>query len=174
MRIIYKDQTHYFFACHILELGDQKLYTLDPQNLTVTVSHQTLGQLLSCIQSQQAVLLPDLNRAVWLLTAPTLQQLEQARIHIQHLLVPAYAVFKQNIRLFQGQHALQQLGAQLYPYGYYVLQSRMEYTTDIFRHLDFWMHLEQQRPVPQEIIALPTYGALRRAFPTGVGSGAME
>jgi hypothetical protein len=170
MRVSYKDQTHYTFACQILAgaVRDQKLYQLDPQNQTIIVSHETLGSLLARIQSQQAVLFPYLDKAkgeaAWILTAPTLYQLEQARIHIQHLLVPAYAVFQRKVPSFRGKSDLQRLGAQLYPYGYYVLRSRPEYTNDVFRLLDLWMRLEQERPTPQEIIEFPTYGALYERF----------
>src|SRR5579883_1998617 len=170
MRVNYKEQTHYIFACQILAGADrdQQFYQLDPQNQAIMISQETLGRLLARIQSKQAVLFPNLDRtkgeAAWMLTAPTLYQLEQARIHIQHLLVPAYAVFQRKVSTFRGKSDLQRAGAQLYPYGYYVLRSRLEYTNDIFRLLDLWMRLEEERPKSQEVIEFPTYGALYERF----------
>lgn len=170
MRIEYREQAQYIFACQILAGADreQKLFRSDPRHQVVMVSHETLGRLLSRIQSRQAVLLPHLDQAkreaTWMLTAPTLYQLEQARVHIQHLLVPAYAVFHKKVPTFQGKSDLQRMGALLYPYGYYLLRSRLEYTEHIFRLLDLWMHLEQERPAPQEIIEYPTYSALYERF----------
>ncbi|HEU5376665.1 MAG TPA: hypothetical protein VFV38_14615, partial [Ktedonobacteraceae bacterium] len=159
----YQDQTQYAFASQILQRADQSFYTLDAQQRTITISHEPFGRLLERLQGQQAVILPMLKRSIWLLAAPTLQQLEQARIHIQHLLVPAYAVFQRKA-LFSGQDPLSLAGAQLYPYGYYTFQSRPEYTDTIFQLLDIWLSLEKARPAPQEIVVQPTYGLLHERF----------
>jgi hypothetical protein len=170
MQIGYREQSQYIFACGILAGADreQRLSRLDPKNQAITVSHGTLGRLLERIQSRQAVLLPHLDRAkgeaTWMLTAPTLYQLAQARVHIQHLLVPAYAVFHKKVPTFQGRNDLQRMGALLYPYGYYLLRSRLEYSAHIFRLLDLWMQLEEERPAPREVLEQPTYGALYERF----------
>jgi len=170
MQIGYREPAQYLFASRILDGADQehRLARSDPQNQTITVSHDVLGRLLARIQSRQAVLLPHLDRAkkqaTWMLTAPTLYQLEQARLHIQHLLVPTYALFHKKVPTFQGRSELQRVGALLYPYGYYLLRSRLEYTARIFRLLDLWMHLQEERPAPREVLEQPTYGTLSERF----------
>lgn len=177
MQIRYEDPTQYIFASTILAGADraQRIHRLDLQQQTITISHGTLGRLLARIQSRQAVLLPRLDsgkkEAVWLLTAPTLSQLEQARIHIHHLLVPAYAVFQKKAPAFAGHSELQRAGARLYPYGYYLLRSRPEYTADVFRLLDLWMHLDQERPRLRAESTPAGYGALYERFQLELAAG---
>lgn len=170
MQIRYEEPSQYIFASCILAGADRehRVHRLDPQQQTITVSHGTLGRLLVRLRSGQATLLPRLDmpkgEASWMLTAPTLFQLEQARIHIHHLLVPAYAVFQKKVPAFQGHSELQRAGARLYPYGYYLLRSRPEYTSTVFRLLDLWIHLEQERPRLRRESTPISYGALYERF----------
>ena len=172
MLISYKERDQYLVARWLLAGADreQKLHKLDQQNLTIDIEHGTLCRILERIRDSQAIMFPNLDKtkgaAIWMLAAPTLYQLEEARVRIRHLLVPAYAGFSKKVpaAALQGTSDLRQARVRLYPHGYYVLRSHLEYTNDIFRLLDLWMGLEKERPIPQAITAYPNYGELYERF----------
>lgn len=175
VRVSFTKSAHYEFACEFLHLCPSNLYQLDPSHLAITTHHDTLGCLLARIDNQrQVVVLPSLKRFQWLITGPTLRQLEQARQQLQHFLVPTYAFFpgqRPHLTPFDRHNKLQEVGAQLYPPGFYVLQSREEYTEAIFQRLDMWMQLEQEQPALQSIIRAPSYGAYYERFQLALAAG---
>src|SRR5438132_13717008 len=84
VRISFTKPAHYEFACELLQSCPSDLYQLDPGHLAITTRHDILGRLLARIDNpQQVVVLPSLERSQWLITGPTLRQLEQARQQLQ-------------------------------------------------------------------------------------------
>ncbi len=175
VRVSFTKPAHYEFACEFLHSCPSDLYQLDPGHLVITTHHDILGRLLTRIDNQQqVVVLPSLKRSQWLITGPTLRQLEQARQQLQHFLVPTYAFFPgqmPHLTPFDRHNKLQELGAQIYPLGFYVLQSQEKYSEVIFQQLDVWMQLEQDRPAPQSIIRVPSYGVYYERFQLALAAG---
>ncbi len=177
-RISFTKPVRYEFACELLRSCPSDLYQFDPGHLVITTHHDILGHLLARIDNpQQVVVLPSLESYQWLITGPTLRQLEQARQQLQHFLVPTYAFFPgqvPHLTPFDRHNKLQTLGAQIYPLGFYMLQSREEYTEAIFQQLDLWMQLEQERPAPQGIIKVSSYGVYYERFQLALAAGQWE
>lgn len=177
MRIEYTEQQHYDFACQFLQAAPLELRVqVDAQHLAITVSDATVGYLLQRICENRSVILPDFTSHRWLITGKTYQQVEQARIRLQHFLVPTYAQFadKQSpqLHMFDAskRHRIQQLGAVLYPYGYYVLESKKEFFTQILNRLALWIQLESERP-PIKRQARTTYSTLYERFKAALAAG---
>lgn len=175
VRISFTKLTHYEFACELLQQYPSDLYQFDPGNLTITTRHDVLGRLLARIDNQQQVaVLPNPKRSQWLIAAPTLRQLEQARLQLQRFLVPTFAFYPgemPHLTPFNHQNKLQELGAQIYPLGFYTMQSREEYREGIFQQLDIWMQLEQEQPAPQSIIKVLSYGDYYQRFKLALAAG---
>ena len=157
MHIQYHEQQHYDFASEFLNAAQTvglRVQT-DAQHLIITVSDTIIGRLLQRISENSSVILPDFNRHRWLISGKTYRQIEQARIRLQHFLVPTYAQFADNqspqLHIFDAKkkHLIQQLGSVLYPDGYYVLESEQTFFPQILKRLDLWMQLEAERPQAQ-------------------------
>ena len=179
MQIIYTKREHFDFARESSQsfVKAQVKVQVYPERLTIEINNTTLGHLLKRIGEQSTIVLPDFNANRWLITGPTLQQLETTRTHVQHFLVPTYAQFEKNslpklhyFRHDSSRYLIQRLGAVIYPAGYYVLESKSEYVEIILKKLDIWMKLESERPRTEREPHV-TYGILYERFKTALASG---
>ena len=178
MQITYTKQERFDFASALSELFGKQHAKVQayPEQLTIEVNNVVLGRLLQRIEEQQTIVLPDFKAHRWLIAGPTFQQLEITRTRIQHFLVPTYARFGSNtspkLQRFgdNGNHLIQQLGAVIYPGGYYVLESKQEYAETILKKLDLWMQLEGKRPQTTKEPHI-TYGILYEHFRIALASG---
>lgn len=185
MIISYQEREHYLVARWLLRGIDraQKFSTFDElrQVIEITDEHEVLALMLKRARDAQAMLFPRINprdgQISWMLTAPTLYQMEQARVHLQHLLVPAYTKLPKKVAAeawLQGAGEVFQVFPRLYPYGYYRLDSRQEYTPEIYRLLKLWQHLEKERPAPAKLEPYPTYGNLSERFQLALAGAQWE
>lgn len=179
MQITYTKQEHFDFAkeLSLSFVNAHAVVQIYSEQRMLEINNVILGNLLKRIGEHHTVVLPDLKRNRWLIAGATLQQLEATRIHIQHFLVPTYAQFEKNslprlqhFRYDSSRNLVQNLGAAIYPAGYYVLESKPEYVKAILKRLDLWMKLVDERPRTEREPQL-TYGILYERFKTALASG---
>ena len=90
MYVKYHEQVRYDFACQFLDLSfseeeKRQQVTYFNEDLAFELKEDTLAQLLERINDEKLpVILPSLKAWRWLVTAPTLRQLEQVLTRIGH------------------------------------------------------------------------------------------
>lgn len=179
----FPDSAHYEFAAQIV--APQSLTSDDgaawgakrmPSHLAIAVERPIIGQLLKRIADGRPMIVPYAGvihnrQRAWLVAAATTYELDRTLTHISRLLVPTYASYTngaayahiQTFRADSKNLALQRLGAQVYPAGYFSLRSPERFTDTILQRLEVWLGLEErQRIIPYH--RKPTYRELLDTF----------
>jgi len=171
--VSFPDNIHYEFAMQFLEKTNAAQLGVIPQAsvLEIEVRNPTVGRLLQRIGTRRTVIFPYIGAKnhSWIITGETRHQLDHTLTQVNRFIVPAYAEYATSTHMpqlqpFKGDgNRLQQLGADLYPVGYYSWRSPVKHFDTILRHLDIWMKLEEECPsFPIELH--PTYRSLRDIF----------
>lgn len=112
----------------------------------------------------------------WIITGQTRRELDLTLAQVSRFVVPTYAEFATSNRLPQLKpfkkdgNRLQQLGAELYPAGYYSWRSPVKHFDIILRRLQMWMSLEEECPSFQ-VEQHPTYRSLHDIFDAALAAG---
>lgn len=178
--ISFPESTGYDFAMQFVQGTNTALLGLKPRShhLEIEANNPVVGRLLQRISEKQPVVFPYVRNTThsWLITAKTRRQLDLMSSQISRFIVPTYAEFASSNRLPELKafkkdgNRLQQLGAALYPAGYYSWRSPAKYFNDILRHLDMWMNLEEECPSFQTE-QHPTYRSLHDIFEAALAAG---
>jgi hypothetical protein len=171
----FANEAEYAFAAQFLEPPRDVMTgaTLDPQHLCLTLTDPVLAKLLARVAEGQSVVLPFMakgrGRDYWIITSGDKRELDAALTRVSRFIIPTYAEFGSvdglpQLHLFSPKlNKLQELGAQLYPSGYYSWQSPIALRDQILQRLDLWLRLEAMRP-PLQMERRPRYGDLLSAF----------
>lgn len=106
-------------------------------------------KLIGRINDGKPTLLPFQkgNRVYWLLLSRNEQHLLRMISEMKQLLLP---YFLQNTnesqQFFDPTSALGKYGSQLFPNGYYMLQSSRQQESTVFERLNMWIGLDERRP----------------------------
>ena len=180
MLITFSESTHYDFAMQFLHPANTTVLGVKPRShhLEIEVNNPVIGRLLERISKNRPVVFPYLGSTFhsWIITGKTRRELDRTLSQVSRFVVPTYAEFATENRLPQLKpfkkdgNSLQQLGATLYPAGYYSWRSPVKYLDIILRHLDMWMSLEEEYPSLQ-IEQHPTYRSLHDVFDAALTAG---
>ncbi len=173
MLISFPESTHYDFAMQFLQRANATLPGIKPRShhLEIEADNPVIGRLLQRISESRPVVFPYLGSTshAWIITGKTRRQLDSTLAQVNRFVVPTYAEFATGNRLPQLKpfkkdgNRLQQLGALLYPAGYYSWRSPVRHFDIILRQLDMWMSLEEECPSFQ-VEQHPTYRSLHDVF----------
>ena len=173
MLINFPESIYYDFAMQFLQRANTTLLGIKPRShhLEIETSNPVIGRLLQRISENRPIVFPYLGSTShsWIITGKTRRQLDQTLTQVSRFVVPTYAEFATGNRLPQLKpfkkdgNRLQQLGAALYPAGYYSLRSPVKHFDTILRHLDLWMSLVEECPSFQ-VEQHPTYRSIHEVF----------
>jgi len=180
MLVSFPESTHYDFAMQFLQRAKTNLFGIKPRahHLEIETNNLVIGQVLQRISETRPVVFPYLGNKfhTWIITGKTRRELDRTLNRVSRFVVPTYAEFATSTRLPQLKafkkdgNTLEQLGVALYPVGYYIWHSRVEYFDIILRHLDMWMSLEEESPSFQ-VEPHPTYRSLHNVFDAVLAAG---
>lgn len=180
MLISFPESTHYDFAMQFLQRANTTLLGIKTRSLHLEIeaSNPAIGRLLQRISENRPVVFPYLGSAphAWIVMGKTRRQLDRTLAQVSHFVVPTYAEFSSSNRLPQLRPfkkdgtRLQQLGAALYPAGYYSWRSPAAHFDTILRRLGVWMSLEEECPSFQAEHP-PTYRSLHTVFDEALAAG---
>jgi hypothetical protein len=180
MLISFPESTHYDFAMQFLQRANTTPLGIKPRShhLEIEANNPVIGRLLQRISENRPVVFPYLGSAshAWIIMGKTRRQLDHMLAQVSRFVVPTYAEFASSNRLPQLRPfkkdgtRLQQLGATLYPVGYYSWRSPVEHFDIILRHLGTWMSLEEDCPSFQSEHP-PTYRSLHDVFDAALAAG---
>lgn len=173
MLISFPESTHYDFAMQFLQRANATLPGIKSRShhLEIEADNPVIGRLLQRISESRPVVFPYLGGTFhsWIITGKTRRQLDRTLTQVSRFVVPTYAEFATGNRLPQLKpfkkdgNRLQQLGAMLYPAGYYSWRSPVKHFDIVLRQLDMWMGLEEECPSFQ-VEQHPTYHSLHDVF----------
>lgn len=180
MIITFPDNMYYDFAMQFLYRANTTLLGIKPHShhLEIETNNSIIGRLLQRISENRPVVFPYLGSTShsWIITGKTRREIDRTLTQVSRFVVPTYAEFATSNYLPQLKpfkkdgNRLQQLGAVLYPVGYYSWRSPVRYFNTILRHIDMWISLEEEFP-PFQTEQLPTYHFLYEVFNTALAAG---
>lgn len=180
MIISFPESTHYDFAMQFLQRTNTALLGIRPRShhLEIEASNPIIGRLLRRMSENRPIVFPYLGSTshAWIIMGQTRRQLDGTLAQVSRFVVPTYAEFATNNRLPQLRPfkkdgtSLQQLGAVLYPAGYYSWRSPVKHFDIILRQLDMWMNLAEACPSFQ-VEQYPTYRSLHDVFEAALAAG---
>lgn len=155
-RITFSDKQQYDFARQfLLRPKGVVLFdaSLNPIDLSIDIPNSYIARLFQRLSTNYPIVLPFRRNEIdnWFVTAKDPYQLDRALAQVSRLLVPSYAEYAgggspQHQRFDESKTRLQQIGAQLYPAGYYVLDSSPSQHGTILKRLELWLRLVSQQP----------------------------
>lgn len=173
MLITFPESTHYDFAMQFLQRTNTALLGIQPRShhLEIETNTPVIGRLLQRLSENRPTVFPYLGSTShsWIIMGQTRRQLDRTLAQVSRFVVPTYAEFATNNRLPQLRPfkkdgvRVQQLGAVLYPAGYYSWRSPVKHFDIILRNLDMWMSLEEACPSFQ-VEQHPTYRSLHDIY----------
>lgn len=180
MLISFPESTHYDFAMQFLQRTNTALLGIQSRShhLEIEANNPIIGRLLQRVSENRPTVFPYLGSTshAWIIMGQTRRQLDRTLVQVSRFAVPTYAEFATNNRLPQLRSfkkegtRLQQLGAVLYPAGYYSWRSPVKHFDIILRQLDMWMNLEEACPSFQ-VEQYPTYRSLHDVFEAALAAG---
>jgi hypothetical protein len=180
MLVSFPESIQYDFAMQFLQRAKTNLFGIKPRahHLEIETNNLVIGRVLQRISETRPVVFPYLGNKfhTWIITGKTRRELDRTLNRVSRFVVPTYAEFATSTRLPQLKafkkdgNTLEQLGFALYPAGYYIWHSRVEYFDIILRHLDMWMSLEEECPSFQ-VEQHPTYRSLHNVFDAALAAG---
>ena len=177
--ISFTDELRYDFVMRLLAPPRASTLGVKPRTNTMEMDVQrpVVARLLERLRDNRPVIFPFQEKASysWIILAPTRHQLDILLTRISRFLVPTYAAFTSEsnqpaLRVFNPEKSgLQQIGAQLYPSGYYNLRAPLDLYENILSQVEQWLNLEEEKPdITQEHSI--TYISLYNAFQTAVSA----
>lgn len=159
-------------------LGDRTGAELERDGGTLLIAQPTLARLAGRIEQGRPSVLPYRSGALdaWLIVGPDRWDLERNVNAASRFIVPSYAAFHPGGRLPQRQAfrsdggALQALGAELFPEGYFSWRSPVRHYDRILERLGLWLDVEERRPA-RVARREPSYRQLDQAFGAALAAG---
>lgn len=182
-RLTIPSSAQYEFATQFLGLPTGIFYgtQLDAATQTIDIGHPGIVRLFARLAEGQPTVLPyrTPQQDAWIIIAKQRHDLEETLTYIRTFVVPTYAEFPTahgmpELRAFDPTgNPLQVLGSQLYPAGYYSLQSPKGNFERILQRLGLWLDLESQRPAAPNT-RRPHYRELQSDFSSALAAGNWE
>jgi hypothetical protein len=183
MRLTIPSSAQYEFATQFLGMPAGTFYGthLDAVTQTIDIGHPGIVRLFSRLAEDQPTVLPyrTPKQDAWIIIAKQRHDLEETLARIRTFVVPTYAEFPTahsmpELRAFDPTgNRLQVLGSQIYPAGYYTLQSPTGNFERILQRLGLWLDLESQRPAAPNT-RRPHYRELQSDFSSALAAGNWE
>ncbi|MBN9653280.1 hypothetical protein J0K78_03300 [Halobacillus sp. GSS1] len=138
------------FLTGLLKVNQSNPYDIQIEDNVWTADYLIILKLVERANQGKPTLLPFYRgkKVNWLILANNEQKLLRTIGEINHLLLPYFS--KQSTdskQYFDPESALGKYGSQLYPDGYYMLESSATQQETIFERLGMWLHLDEQRPL---------------------------
>ncbi len=126
----------------------------DSHQQTLTTDHAAINLLFQRLAKTNAAILPYLGNQSdqWLLVGQDRRALDEMLARVTAFIIPSYAEFGDGNRVAQlslfdpQKNKLNQLGSQLYSFGYYKWVSPVKHRETILARLSLWLKLEEAEP----------------------------
>jgi hypothetical protein len=170
-QIIYQDVLYYKFA-ESFSRSYKTEAKIFPTELRLELANHTVCRLLERLGQASVIILPYFASSqsdIWIITGTNRRELDRTLSRLSYFIIPTYAEYADNnhapkLKEFRPEdNELQQLGALLYPTGYYSWRSPVAHRQQILQRLKLWLDLEDSRP-SLHIDQKPSYFELQRRF----------
>lgn len=149
MNIKVKNQVLERFLTGLLQIEGSNPYGITVSENLWGGSNSHILTLIERANAGKPTLLPFRRgtKVFWLLLASNEQQLLRTISEMSHLLVPYFSQFSSDAKqFFDPNSSLGKYGSELYPFGYFLLQSQIDLEDTVLQRLDIWVKLDDRRP----------------------------
>ena len=169
--ITLSNEIDFNFVGHFLNQASSfSPYKADPETFSYKISNPIITRLINNIKSLSPTILPleEPEYDKWVVIAPTKQQLDRVLSKMNRFIGLSYGAYPNN-RPFPALCKFEIETATGYSNEYYYWLSPKEYRAAIFKILEMWLDLEENRP-DLSLLVPPNFRDVFRDFQTALAT----